>query len=1523
MKKIMIFLTAMLLFVGATFAQQIKTMENVIVPAKKHMGTITAPVKLEQNVVTDQPTKQMKAALLLLDEGFETPTFPPAGWISVNADGDAYNWKRVSSTSNPSNAVHSGSYAACSDSWIGGTVLHPDNWLITPQIAIPEGGALLKFWIGAQDQGYYWENYSVLVSTTNTELTSFTTIHTEVVHADPNYYYEVSLSLAAYAGQDIYVAFRHHDISDVFQLLLDDVSISTVSNDPSISIENPIAFGTVYYNAPEISKQVTISNEGAQTLTVALASASAEIAVKGFPITIPAFSDADITVTLDAAALYPGDYNGNIVLNTNDPENLTLTVDVTATVGLGAFLPYLKEDFNAGVWPTGWLQAGGFSIQTTGGVGNSGCVRSNLWSSNTQGALQTPLFFMGSDPELTFKYQVLNYTGGAPSANGALIYAVFISTDFGATFTNIHQGTHVSSADFVTITADVSAYVNQIALVQLGFFWQSGDYYLRVDDVNMGTEPQKDLGISFTGPLTPMATYSHDYSITVKNSGLVTADNYVVTILSEDDEILATESVSTPLVPNATSTFTFPFTFPQSQAGIFKMKAVVTYEDDDFLLNNEAKLTLDIIPHPGYYEDNCLEAIIGTATTTVTNIPVCYLWENSYSQQIYLASELSAQGINAGDNFTSIAFQYAGSSTYTLTNQTVYLGNTTQSEFTGTTATSWVPYSNLQQPAVYSGNITYAPGWVTINFTTPFVYTGGNIVVAVNNAHGDWSTSLTFNGTTTTPNYRAMMVRQDGTPYNPANPPNATERQYNRPNIKFDGGCEKYYTLNPNDIYGSGAIVTLDPPEGIIHGTDGTVYFDTDNDCTAIVDVIIDGFGSQGPISSWFFENVTEPLPKIEVITYIPSYDITVTYDENLGEITLNGEPVASGVAIEVSCGTNQTFLITPEIEYAIASITDNGDDQPLTTNKPYKPYNYYITYIQGNHDIQVEFMDYPQRYITYVVDGVGGTVAVDGDTLTSGVVRVDMGDTFQEIFTFIPDAHYLLDAVTIDGVLNMFATLNGYYMFTGPITTDHEIIVKFKPETYTITATSGANGTISPAGNIVLPYGAAQRFYFYPMNEGFVVDQVFVDNNLDDKGAAEDGYYDFDFVDANRTIHVTFKAATLHIYATSGDGGSIDPIGVVPVQYNEIKRFTFVPEVENGYKISMVYVDGQPYPEAIPTGSYTFYYITTNHTIHVTYEKITYPVIAAIDAHGAITDEGTTYVDHGDNITYHITTIPGYEFVNVFIDGKNDMAALNFVNSTGTYTFTNVTAPHAISVVTALQKHTITAFVKDGEGGSITPSGAISVTHGETQVFAITPLIGYEIVKVMVDNVENIGALLNGSYSFVNVTTDHTIIVEFGKMKYRIEAAVTGNGFITPVGITEVEYGDEITYEMTAAEGYQISQVLVNGDNMGAINTYTFAAIEADGNIEVFFNPMDPTGITDPINGISVYSHTNIVYIVNSAKVDIQDVSIFDMYGRIVWQGKVYNENNEIPLNVANGIYTVRIATDENFTSTKISIHQ
>jgi hypothetical protein len=144
------------------------------------------------------------------------------------------------------------------------------------------------------------------------------------------------------------------------------------------------------------------------------------------------------------------------------------------------------------------------------------------------------------------------------------------------------------------------------------------------------------------------------------------------------------------------------------------------------------------------------------------------------------------------------------------------------------------------------------------------------------------------------------------------------------------------------------------------------------------------------------------------------------------------------------------------------------------------------------------------------------------------------------------------------------------------------------------------------------------------------------------------------------------------------------------------------------------------------------------------------FTITGTAGAHGAISPSGDVDVESGTDITFTMTAAPGYGIGSVLVDGVS-------AGAVSSYTFTNVTAPHTISVVFTALPVTITATA--GANGSISPSGTVDVPSGTDITFSMTPDSGYEVDDVLVDGV-SAGAV--SSYTFTNVTIPHTISVSF-----------------------------------------------------------------------------------------------------------------------------------------------------------------
>jgi hypothetical protein len=148
-------------------------------------------------------------------------------------------------------------------------------------------------------------------------------------------------------------------------------------------------------------------------------------------------------------------------------------------------------------------------------------------------------------------------------------------------------------------------------------------------------------------------------------------------------------------------------------------------------------------------------------------------------------------------------------------------------------------------------------------------------------------------------------------------------------------------------------------------------------------------------------------------------------------------------------------------------------------------------------------------------------------------------------------------------------------------------------PTTFTITASAGGGGTISPSGGVIVNQGSNQTFAI-TANSGFSISSVTVDGT--NVGAVSS--YTFSNVQANHTISATFAAnPTFTITASAGANGTISPSGTVPVNQGANQAFTIA--ANSGYSISSVTVDGT---SVGAVSTYTFSNVQANHTISATF---------------------------------------------------------------------------------------------------------------------------------------------------------------------------------------------------------------------------------------------------------------------------------------------------------------------------------
>ena len=177
------------------------------------------------------------------------------------------------------------------------------------------------------------------------------------------------------------------------------------------------------------------------------------------------------------------------------------------------------------------------------------------------------------------------------------------------------------------------------------------------------------------------------------------------------------------------------------------------------------------------------------------------------------------------------------------------------------------------------------------------------------------------------------------------------------------------------------------------------------------------------------------------------------------------------------------------------------------------------------------------------------------------------------------------------------------------------------------------------------------------------------------------------------------------------------------------------------------LYAPGEIVPEVVTT-------LTAQWTVNQ--YTITYDL-----AGGTAEGNPSTYTIETVAFTLKNPTKSGYTFTGwsgTGLDGENNMTVTIPKGSTGNRSYTAHWRYNG-GGGSGYSYYTIKATA--GAGGSISPSGNVSVREGREQTFTITPDKGYAVSNVKIDG-KSIGAVK--SYTFKNVRRTHTIEVIFMK---------------------------------------------------------------------------------------------------------------------------------------------------------------
>ncbi len=218
------------------------------------------------------------------------------------------------------------------------------------------------------------------------------------------------------------------------------------------------------------------------------------------------------------------------------------------------------------------------------------------------------------------------------------------------------------------------------------------------------------------------------------------------------------------------------------------------------------------------------------------------------------------------------------------------------------------------------------------------------------------------------------------------------------------------------------------------------------------------------------------------------------------------------------------------------------------------------------------------------------------------------------------------------------------------------------------------------------------------------------------------------------------------------------------------------------------------------------------------------FTITAVAHGGGTIDPSGAVKVEEGKDQVFTIQPYEGFEVKEVFVNGES-------VGAVTEYKFEAVRADASIEVFFAEKEAVQADKTKLNE----------SIAAAEELLKHAEDYVSEDVQNLMevLDAAKAVAAdpaVTQETVDAAQNALDAAMNIAPIQKEFAIMAAAGEGGSITPCGTVKVERGMSQTFAIQPKEGYVISDVLVNGQSVGAVAEYTFCDVNADANITALF---------------------------------------------------------------------------------------
>ena len=492
------------------------------------------------------------------------------------------------------------------------------------------------------------------------------------------------------------------------------------------------------------------------------------------------------------------------------------------------------------------------------------------------------------------------------------------------------------------------------------------------------------------------------------------------------------------------------------------------------------------------------------------------------------------------------------------------------------------------------------------------------------------------------------------------------------------------------------------------------------------------------PTLLWTFGNISgeATAPSTDgntaAIPYVSQKELCGDPNEYMGYYSLadkKDRPYLDWQVISITDKEGNTAGGTVAFDNNHLTYTPTADEAGKTVTITIRPKLGYVeeanTPLSFEIEVKKPVVEQSEFYVTMVIDGYGNAVA-----------RPNPAKEREEIqLTAIPDrGHHLKEWQATSG--NIMITNNKFTMPAENVT----VKAIFEANTYTVKLDANG-GTIASGQDVTsYTYGVGATL---PTADDITYTGHTFKGWYDNKGLTGDPVTAIGGTETGNKEYWARWEVNTYTITVKPENGEAD----ITITQNYGTPITAPTLTREGYQFNGW---DKAFPVTMPAEDLT---ITAQWTVNQ------YTITYNLDG-GTVEGNPDTYTIETGAFNLKNPTKSSYTFTGwsgTGLDGENNMTVTIPTGSTGNRTYTAHWryngSGHSYSY------YTIKATA--GAGGSISPSGNVSVREGRDQTFTITPDKGYAVANVKIDG-KSIGAVK--SYTFENVRRTHTIEVIFMK---------------------------------------------------------------------------------------------------------------------------------------------------------------